>query len=197
MSPTPIYAPLYDQGGTVYNVKAYGAVGDGTTNDQPAIQALIDSFGSTACMRCGIIVFPPGAYCIESTLTINRKALMLVGVGAGSSLQLQGAVLKWGGGTGSPMLKFQQCWFAGAERLRFMGNSAGRPSAAIEIFTGEGDSPRNTQLGFRDIWIGSYGTFDTDNATQFVSGIITSGINAQGDQSFMEHVQIQGVTDYC
>src|SRR5687768_16459120 len=179
-----------------YNVKAYGAKGDGTTNDAPAIQALIDSLGDASSMRSATLFFPAGEYRIDATIEINLKALYLIGVGAGSSRMLQGSVLKWGGSAGRPMVRFRQCWHAGVERMRFMGNSRALPSAAIDIFTGERDSPRNTQLAFRDIWIGSYSSFDTDNATQFVSGIITSGENAQGDQSLMEHVCIQGVTDY-
>jgi hypothetical protein len=43
----------------VYNVKAYGATGDGSTTDTTAIQAAIDA-ASTA--GGGIVVIPPGTY---------------------------------------------------------------------------------------------------------------------------------------
>lgn len=46
----------------VYNVKAYGAVGDGVTNDAAAINAAI-----TAC-SAGIVYFPPGVYRVNSTI---------------------------------------------------------------------------------------------------------------------------------
>ncbi len=42
--------------GRVFNVKEYGAVGDGTTDDSVAVQAAADAAGS------GMLFFPPGTY---------------------------------------------------------------------------------------------------------------------------------------
>jgi hypothetical protein len=54
----------------VFNVKNHGAVGDGVTNDQPAIQALINSLeGSTSH---GTIYFPRGTYKLNSALFPTR-----------------------------------------------------------------------------------------------------------------------------
>lgn len=58
---------LEDKGGQVFNVKAYGAVGNGTTDDTAAIQAAIDAANEN---RGGVIYFPPGTYLIAGTLTI-------------------------------------------------------------------------------------------------------------------------------
>jgi len=56
--PGALQAPLLDQGGQVYNVKAYGAKGDGTTNDWTAIAAAIAAAGIN-----GTVVFPlPSSY---------------------------------------------------------------------------------------------------------------------------------------
>lgn len=51
----------------VVNVKAFGALGDGTTNDATAIQAAIDAstIGST-------IFFPPGTYLTTSTIKFRE-----------------------------------------------------------------------------------------------------------------------------
>lgn len=49
----------------VYNVKAYGAVGDGVTDDRAAIQAAID-----AC-PAGIVYFPSGNYSVSGTVFIK------------------------------------------------------------------------------------------------------------------------------
>lgn len=46
---------LLDKGTVVHNVKAYGAVGNGTTDDTAAIQAAID-----ACSPYGVVYFPAG-----------------------------------------------------------------------------------------------------------------------------------------
>lgn len=64
-------------GGILYNVKAYGAKGDGSTNDTAAIQAAID-----AAIAQGVqdIYFPPGNY-VASGLT-NTEQVNFVGDGA-------------------------------------------------------------------------------------------------------------------
>lgn len=71
-----------------FNVRSYGAAGDGTTNDAAAIQAAIDaaellvSAGSYA----PIVYFPPGKYAITSTIT--WKSAHLVGAYPNNSTQI-------------------------------------------------------------------------------------------------------------
>lgn len=65
-------------GTLVYNVKdaAYGATGNGTTNDAAAINAAI-----AAATNGGIIVFPPGTYYIGSTSLLLSAGKYMVGAG--------------------------------------------------------------------------------------------------------------------
>lgn len=63
--------------GAPYNVLDYGAVGDGVTNDQPAIQAAINAAG----IQGGRVVFPAGKYLCNSTLTVT-EGVFLVGIAA-------------------------------------------------------------------------------------------------------------------
>jgi Pectate lyase superfamily protein len=58
----PARLPLQDQGGEVYNVRAYGAIGDGVTDDRRAVQDAIDAAEAAAM---GIVYFPPGTYLIQ------------------------------------------------------------------------------------------------------------------------------------
>lgn len=67
---------LLDKGSQVYDVKAYGAVGDGSTDDTTAIQAALDA---CATAGGGIVFFPEGTYI--STLLTWKTGVM--GVGAG------------------------------------------------------------------------------------------------------------------
>ena len=66
--------PLY----TYYNVKNYGAAGNGSTDDTTAIQNTIN-----ACITGGggYVYFPAGSYKTTSGLTINRSGVRLVGAG--------------------------------------------------------------------------------------------------------------------
>lgn len=68
--------------GLVFNVKssAYGAVGDGVTDDTSAIQAAINA----ASAVCGIVFFPAGTYLTSSAL-LPKKATL---VGASSQLSV-------------------------------------------------------------------------------------------------------------
>ena len=51
-----------------FNVKLYGAVGDGTTDDSTAIQAAITA--AEAASPTGVVLFPPLTYKIDTGLTV-------------------------------------------------------------------------------------------------------------------------------
>lgn len=73
---------FWDKGGAVYNVKAYGAVGDGTTDDTTAIGSAI----TAACTLtpCGTVLLPPG-YIYKDTGNHDlsgKNGLRIVGYGA-------------------------------------------------------------------------------------------------------------------
>lgn len=63
-----------------YNVKSdqYGAVGDGVTNDAPAINAAISA---AAAAGGGIVFLPPGTYLVSSTISISGDQVELWGAG--------------------------------------------------------------------------------------------------------------------
>src|ERR671915_635207 len=57
------------------NVKAFGARGNGVTDDTAAIRAAVATIPSG-----GVLVFPPGVYRVSSTLDLSSKsAFMLLG----------------------------------------------------------------------------------------------------------------------
>jgi hypothetical protein len=60
----------------VVNVKDFGAIGDGVTDDTAAIQAAIDQAGSQGG---GSVFFPAGQYLISATLSITQPNIALFG----------------------------------------------------------------------------------------------------------------------
>lgn len=58
-------AALGASGGSLFNVKSYGAIGDGSTDDTSAIQAAIDA---AAAAGGGVVYFPAGTYIVGGAL---------------------------------------------------------------------------------------------------------------------------------
>ena len=78
---------LYQPGGTanhgrMINVRDFGAVGNGLTDDTKAIQAAINAASKTG--GGGVVYIPAGHYLISKTLVIqDTTRLVLCGAGAG------------------------------------------------------------------------------------------------------------------
>jgi hypothetical protein len=73
---------IQDQGGAVHDLRAYGAAGNGTTDDTTAIRNAI-----AAVPDGGTLFIPTGKFRITDTISINR-AISIQGAGPGSVLWL-------------------------------------------------------------------------------------------------------------
>lgn len=73
--PNPATSVFYDEGGAVFNVKAYGAKGDGVTNDCTAIGAAITALTSAGS---GSLLFPEGNYAVSSACHLTLSVPTLV-----------------------------------------------------------------------------------------------------------------------
>lgn len=82
-----------DKGGQVFNVKAYGAVGDGTTNDLTALQAA----NTAAAAVKGTVYLPPGTYAISASFVPSAEVSI---VGAGRKSTFLKALAGFTSGTG-------------------------------------------------------------------------------------------------
>jgi len=128
----------------VFNVKTYGAVGDGATDDTAAIKLAIaaaaanqgsGSLGSGNFPTSeigGIVYFPPGRYLITDTLDIT-EGIYLVGNGKYASTI-------YNTGSGVPAIKFANSGrsssesFGGARNLKILGGSSADAGAyGIEV----------------------------------------------------------------
>lgn len=70
---------IRDKGGAIFDVKAYGATGDGSTDDTAAI-----ALAQAAAMTGGVLYFPHGNYKF-STLTVSTNGTILRGAGSGAT----------------------------------------------------------------------------------------------------------------
>ena len=68
-----------DKGSAVFNVKAYGAAGNGIADDTAAIAAAIAAASAVGAGAC--VLFPAGSYLLSSTLTVNAP-IDFLGYGA-------------------------------------------------------------------------------------------------------------------
>lgn len=88
--------------GPIFDVKAYGAVGDDSTDDTIAIQAAIDA----AEVNGGIVFFPIGIYKTTSALSITKSGVSLKGTGitnwnGEAPIRTKATLIKYYGTTGS------------------------------------------------------------------------------------------------
>lgn len=81
---------------TVVSVKAYGAKGDGVTDDTSAIQSAINAVQTSG----GRVFFPPGTYIVSATLNITGNGTTLRGASR------TGATIKTTGMAGAVVLQF-------------------------------------------------------------------------------------------
>jgi hypothetical protein len=82
-TPTLLTAAVAGLAGLFFNVKTYGAIGDGVADDGAAIQAACNAAAATPNVG-GIVFFPPGSYRTTTTPTVTA-GVSLLGVGGTST----------------------------------------------------------------------------------------------------------------
>ena len=158
----------------VFNVKDYGAVGDGVTDDSAAIQAAIDA----AEVDGGSVYFPAGDYNVTATLTLQADGVRLVGAGS------QATTLHWAGGA-SKMLTLGQTatpifrW--GIVGMRFR-DTAGTATHGLYLeYAREGVAEDVwLQLGFTDTAIYLAGTSSDGNWSNRWNRVVVSSTDGEG-----------------
>lgn len=184
---TTLRAPLQDNGGQVFNVKAFGAVGNGIANDTAAIAAAQSAAGA------GCVYFPPGTYMVTG-LTVNT---------AGQSLKLEaGAIVQLvaGLGTPTPVVLITSANVAILGPGTIDGNSAAQTSAngfdGVKFANGADDGIIEAVTVQNAAWIGirADGANRVRIALNRVLNNTHSGISSSSLSSSMEGPLILGNT---
>jgi hypothetical protein len=103
---------VLDEGGAVYNVKAaaYGATGNGTANDAPAVQAAVNAAISAGG---GVVWFPSGTFLINSTIQVYSAV----------NVKFDGPGELSNGVASAPMVRFRNSDYCAVSRtLTMIGN---------------------------------------------------------------------------
>lgn len=107
------------KGDLVYNVKDYGAKGDGTTDDTASINSALAVANSASG---GIVFFPRGIYTVSSSLTTPNSDVSLIGTGSGSVIKVASS---WSGNS----ILFLANNRVHIASLKFLGGSSTTASA--------------------------------------------------------------------
>lgn len=163
-----------------------------------ALQAAIDSLGDTSVpSRAGCDILISGPSILSATVTIQRKGVRIVGNGWGNRSDTTGtrrSYLRWNGVAGIPMLKFIDCWSdAGVYRLKIMGLSTAKPSAAIEL-SNTGTGVAMQQIAIERVYFGGFAS-ETDAGLQFTNGVLWSGTNNNSEHRLL-HCYFNGCSAY-
>lgn len=128
---------------SVFDVREFGAVGDGTTDDTAAIQAAIDA--AEASTAGGRVVIPPAVHVVSSTLIVDGAAVLLSGAGRGyhgvSAGTPLGSVLKLANNANVDLLEFRDSTGdrqtpSGMEWITVHGNRGNNSSGSGVVVAG-------------------------------------------------------------
>lgn len=156
-----------------YNVKAYGAVGDGSTNDTVAIQRALTAADAAGG---GTVFVPEGLYKLTSALSLTHNYTCLVGTGRNSELrQFTAGASVISNGSGGRI--FSTC----LEKLA-MTCSTGITCGTGINWTDVSDSTT------RDLWVNTDGGGVFPTAMQIYS---TNGLGAYRNNLYNTHLRTQ------
>ena len=124
------------------NVKtAYGAVGDGRTDDTVAIQKAFDQINASG--NNPVLWFPAGTYLITAPVTLTHKQYFSV-IGEDPAT----TILKWAGPSGGTMLQTNASTFFRITRFTFDGNNS---ADTAETITTLDNSPGGYYATFNEL----------------------------------------------
>jgi parallel beta-helix repeat protein len=181
-----------------FNVKGYGAVGDGMADDTAAIQAAIDAVPAGG----GVVAFPPGTYRTGNVTITDKTGLTVNGFGA--TIQLTGTAAP-GAHIGIQLIGTIEDLLV--ENLSFMGDAVlENRHAALWSFSGQ--TLRNIRCvnnNVRDMVLGL--SLNADSGGRIEGGLIQGnyidhvvgvlpgqgyGIHVAGNTDASNHVRIVG-----
>lgn len=156
---------------TIFDAKAYGAKGDGITDDTLAIQQAINAAQSYG--KGAIAYLPKGKYIISATLTLTGSDYVLGGSGYMSGLI-------WRGPAGGTMIAISNPKNLKIENLAVGHSDYGSMNNAVDILQ---SSTGPSYMTYSGVWV--YGCYKKQAG---VKGLLLSGLG-KNDVVHLDHLQ--------
>jgi Pectate lyase superfamily protein len=130
-----------------FDVKAYGAVGDNSTDDTAAIQAAINAANAISTGGKAVVYFPPGTYVCTGTLTPGSPSQIWQAAGGRSSGANTATLLRYTG-TGARFIDARNTTGFQLRDMFIQGNNAAFAGTLVDISgTTAVSEIRNCRLG--------------------------------------------------
>lgn len=150
--PTPINGFSLASTLSFVNIRDFGAIGDGITDDTAAIQAALDELSGTGWdgaswnnpTQSGLILAPAGIYIVTSTLNYyGGSAYGISLAGLHSDEGNGGCVFRWKGAQGGTLLKLTGAVNSKIDDIQFDGAQSGHEV----LYLVQMDATNDTQVG--------------------------------------------------
>lgn len=159
---------FYEDTFEVFDVKNYGAVGDGVTDDSTSIQAAIDAAEAVG----GKVVIPDGTFLLNTGLTVEEEGVVIEGMGRDVTGATTGSILKAGGA-----IEVINCVGSAVE-----GEGVRRATIRDLIIDGDGSGTIGVDIQLRASKV------RLSNIT--VRGFTTAGVRVKSFSTLIEHCDI-------
>jgi hypothetical protein len=184
---------LHTKATDVFNVKDFGAKGDGVTDDLAAIHAAVAAAqGGELVPGAGVVgatvYFPPGEYRISDTIIVDRFSGTFQGSGTGNSPTYSAqpgnaSVILWNSDDASPMMDIEDSRAMSIFDLRFEGKDGTKPTYGIEFVNRGGTAGTNEMMTVERCYFGRYPQGPQGvNKGDLAAGIGFTGMDANNDQ---------------
>lgn len=183
---------IFDQGDYIH-YRWFGAKLDDASDDTAKIQAAHDLVGQASGGQKSGRFFLDGPCVITASITSTGQSVEICGSGWGdrNDANPRRSYFRWDGAAGTPMLQVSNVQGFRARKLRFIGKSAAKPSAAINFKQIAGFPLHANAL--EDIQIGMH-VGEADVGQQFTDGLLFDGLASNNAEFYAENIDITTVS---
>lgn len=181
------YRPDLDR----YNVKDYGAVGDGVTDDTSTLNTVLALLAHSTDFTTGAnktVYVPKGRYRITDTIEGGNSLSHCLIYGDGQ----HATEFVWDGPAGVPMFQFDNALNITMRDLGVIGNSSARPSHGVRLHrtAGQVGSPSASKFHMVDCWVGAASADSMECGVAFTAD---AGFNSNNDMATFDRTVIFNV----